>query len=193
MRHRKYVGPQKSYDLIAAMTFNLLTAYGLRETHKVLDIGCGSLRNGRLLIQYLNIDNYVGVEPQKWLIEDAIKYEIGEDICFIKRPIFIIDNKIDGHDNKFDYIFAQSIFTHCDLGVMDEWFKDIKRTIKKDGHCFFTYIEGEEGCDKGFNIGLIFKHTFSNICDLADEWDFDIQELDMRHPHNQTWVHMVNG
>ncbi len=45
--YRAYVGPPEDYDLIAAMTFNLLTTLGLRQHHSLIDIGCGSLRIGR--------------------------------------------------------------------------------------------------------------------------------------------------
>ena len=37
--YRAYVGPPRDYDLISAMVFNLLTCCGLRQSHKVLDIG----------------------------------------------------------------------------------------------------------------------------------------------------------
>ena len=63
--YRNFVGPQERYDIVSAMTFNLLTTLGLRQHHRVLDIGCGSLRNGRLLIPYLDPGNYVGFEPNR--------------------------------------------------------------------------------------------------------------------------------
>ena len=40
--HRAYIGPPDEYDLVSAMSFNLLTASGLRQHHRLLDIGCGS-------------------------------------------------------------------------------------------------------------------------------------------------------
>jgi cyclopropane fatty-acyl-phospholipid synthase-like methyltransferase len=49
---RAYVGPPEDYDLIAAMTFNLLTTLGLRQHHSLLDVGCGSLHIGR----YVTVD-----------------------------------------------------------------------------------------------------------------------------------------
>ena len=48
MNYKGYDGSDDNYDLVGAMQFNLLTALGLREYHKFLDIGCGSLRAGRL-------------------------------------------------------------------------------------------------------------------------------------------------
>src|SRR5271169_3068223 len=75
--YRAYVGPPEDYDLISAMTFNLLTSLGLRQNHALLDIGCGSLRCGRLFIPYLNAGNYTGIEPNQWLIDEGIRREVG--------------------------------------------------------------------------------------------------------------------
>ncbi len=44
-----YVGPPDQYDFMGGTQFALLFLLGLREHHKVLDFGCGSLRAGRLL------------------------------------------------------------------------------------------------------------------------------------------------
>src|SRR5689334_4713646 len=88
-QYRAYVGPPEDYDLIAAMTFNLLTTLGLRQHHSLLDIGCGSLRVGRLLIPYLNRAKYFGVEPNKWLVEEGIRRELGQSLVDVKRPTFL--------------------------------------------------------------------------------------------------------
>src|ERR1700692_1582396 len=86
--YRAYVGPPEDYDLIAAMTFNLLTTLGLRQHHLLLDVGCGSLRVGRLLIPYLNRGKYFGIEPNEWLVEEGIRQELGETVVQTKRPTF---------------------------------------------------------------------------------------------------------
>src|SRR5271167_1446401 len=83
--YRAYVGPPQDYDLVAAMTFNLLTVLGLRQHHSLLDVGCGSLRNGRLLIPYLNNGNYTGIETNKWLVGEGIRRETGRDQIRIKK------------------------------------------------------------------------------------------------------------
>jgi cyclopropane fatty-acyl-phospholipid synthase-like methyltransferase len=51
--YKAYVGPPTQYDFMGATQFRLLCTLGLREQHKVLDFGCGSLRAGRLLLSYL--------------------------------------------------------------------------------------------------------------------------------------------
>jgi hypothetical protein len=62
--HMAYVGPPTQYDAMAATQFRLLTTLGLREHHRLLDFGGGSLRAGRLLIPYLQPGNYYGIEPR---------------------------------------------------------------------------------------------------------------------------------
>src|SRR6185436_13308722 len=84
--YRAYVGPPEDYDLIAAMTFNLLTTLGLRQHHTLLDVGCGSLRAGRLFIPYLNAGRYIGIDPNRWLVEEGIRHEVGADLIRIKQP-----------------------------------------------------------------------------------------------------------
>src|SRR5947207_13809129 len=110
--YRAYVGPPEDYDLIAAMTFNLLTTLGLRQHHSLLDIGCGSLRTGRLLIPYLNRGKYFGIEPNEWLVQEGIRHELGEmwvqckrrTFSFADSPETVIRAKL-----SFDFALAQSI------------------------------------------------------------------------------------
>lgn len=93
---------------MGASQFRLLTTLGLRDHHKVLDFGCGSLRVGRLLLPYLLPDNYYGIDPNKWLIEDAIRNEVGADQIQLKQPKFSYnsDYKVDGFGVKFNFIVA---------------------------------------------------------------------------------------
>jgi hypothetical protein len=59
-------------------------------------------------------ERYFGIEPNAWLIEDAIRYEIGPDMIRIKRPTFDhnSDFTLTVFDEAFHYMVAQSIMTH---------------------------------------------------------------------------------
>ena len=46
--YRAYVGMAEHYDLLSSLQFSLLSLLGLRDFHYLLDVGCGSLRGGRL-------------------------------------------------------------------------------------------------------------------------------------------------
>ena len=92
--YRSFVGLPEAYDLVGANQLNLLTYLGLRENHTLLDIGCGSLRAGKLFLPYLLPERYFGIEPEKRLIEEGVKNEVGEDMIRIKKPRF-------EHDDNF--------------------------------------------------------------------------------------------
>ena len=137
-----FVGPPWEYDFMGATQFRLLTTLGLRENHKLLDFGCGSLRAGRLLIPYLLPEHYFGVEPNTWLVEDAIRCEIGADQIRIKRPKFSNNKEFsaDEFETKFDYIVAQSIFSHTGRDLLVRALANFKQNLQETGLVLATLI-----------------------------------------------------
>jgi SAM-dependent methyltransferase len=113
--YRSFVGPTNRFDFMSATQFSLLFSLGLVDTHKILDIGCGSLRLGRLMIPFLRKGHYFGIEPNQWLIEDAFRFELGFDIVRVKEPRISHNSDFDCtvFDTSFDFVMAQSIATHC--------------------------------------------------------------------------------
>jgi len=120
--YRGYVGADANYDLLSGIQFNVLFALGMQETHRVLDLGCGSLRVGRLLIPYLQAGNYYGVEPNKWLVDEGIAHNVGADLAALRKPSFLYvdDFSVEQFGVTFDFVVANSIFSHT--------FRDLART-----------------------------------------------------------------
>ncbi|MFN7853828.1 MAG: methyltransferase, partial [Dolichospermum sp.] len=143
--YNDYVGPAKEYDFMGASQFRLLCTLGLRSQHKLLDFGCGSLRAGRLFLPYLDEGCYYGVEPNKWLIEDAIKFQVGEDLLRIKKPCFSYNDKFSlaEFETDFDFILAQSVLTHTRTNLVDLCFQNFAKHLKPDGLIVATFIEGD--------------------------------------------------
>ena len=189
--YRAYVGPPEDYDLIAAMTFNLLTTLGLRQHHSLLDVGCGSLRIGRLLIPYLNHGKYFGVEPNEWLVEEGIKRELGEALLEIKRPTFFFSDSpqvITQESISFDFALAQSIFSHCGLDLIKGWLSAISRSLAEDGALVATFLPGEEDSPiKGWVYPECVNYRPTTMRQAAAEAGLRFELLDWRHPR-QTWA-----
>lgn len=141
-----YVGPPEQYDFMGSTQFRLLATLGLRQDHKVLDFGCGSLRAGRLLISFLRPGNYYGIEPNRNLIEDGLKAELGEQILAVKTPVFSFndDFSIPFDDVDFDFIVAQSIFSHTSLSIVDRALQNMAARLTWTGLALVTFIEGQE-------------------------------------------------
>ena len=190
-QYRAYVGPPEDYDLIAAMTFNLLTTLGLRQHHSLLDIGCGSLRIGRLLIPYLNRGRYFGVEPNEWLVAEGIKRELGETLVQIKRPTFFFSDSPDASAQAkiaFDFALAQSIFSHCGLDLIKGWLSAISRSLAQDGALVATFLIGEEDCAQtGWVYPECVNYRSATLERAAADVNLRFEILDWKHPR-QTWA-----
>ena len=189
--YRAYVGPPEDYDLIAAMTFNLLTTLGLRQHHSIVDVGCGSLRIGRLLIPYLNRGNYFGIEPYQWLVEEGIKREIGESILEIKRPTFLFsDSPTALLQTKilFDFALAQSIFSHCGLDLIRRWLSAISQSLGLSGALLATFVPDAQDSPR---TGWVYPECVSfrpaTLRRAAAEANLRFEILDWKHPR-QTWA-----
>ena len=191
LHYRAYVGPPEDYDLIAAMTFNLLTTLGLRQHHSLLDIGCGSLRIGRLLIPYLNPGKYFGLEPNEWLVQDGINREVGRSQVEIKRPTFFFSSlteTIAQAKIAFDFALAQSIFSHCGLDLIKGWLSAISRSLAHNGALVATFLIGEEDSARtGWIYPECVNYRPATLERAAADANLRFEILDWKHPR-QTWA-----
>jgi len=188
--YRAYIGPPKDYDLVSAMVFNLLTSIGLRQYHQVLDIGCGSLRVGRLLIPYLNPGNYFGIEPNKWLVEDGIENETGRDLLTIKKPTFSFRSSMEEFNSplNLDFAIAQSIFSHCGKDLIKAWLSQVSFHLKDSGALLATFIVDNKDYDgDGWVYPGCVGFKPETLSEIASDFDLDFDVLDWAHPR-QTWA-----
>ena len=190
-QYRAYVGPPEDYDLIAAMAFNLLTTLGLRQHHSLLDIGCGSLRVARLLIPYLNRGKYFGVEPNKWLVDEGIRRELGDTLIQIKRPTFFFSDSPDSISQAkifFDFALAQSIFSHCGLDLIEGWLSTISRSLTQKGVLVATFLIGaEDSARTGWIYPDCVNYRPATLERAAKNVNLRFEILDWKHPR-QTWA-----
>lgn len=147
--YQAYVGPPTQYDFMGATQFRLLCTLGLRANHRVLDFGCGSLRAGRLLISYLDRACYYGIEPNRWLIEEAVDKQIGRAAVELKQPRFDHNAEFDASvfDTEFDFIVAQSIFSHTGQDLVLQGLESFRRALDPGGIIAVTFNHGEQDCD----------------------------------------------
>jgi len=147
--YRAWVGPPENYDVLAALQFNLLTRLGLREHHTLLDIGCGSLRAGRLLIPYLQPGRYHGLEPERWAVEEGIRHELGDELVALKRPRFAHNADFDltpfatPPDARFDFVLAQSVLTHAAAWQVQACLRAVAEHLAADGIVAATFLAGD--------------------------------------------------
>jgi hypothetical protein len=189
--YRMFVGPPDKYDVVAAMQFNILTMLGLREHHHLLDIGCGSLRGGRLFIPYLLPERYFGIEPASWLIDEGIKHEIGDDLVRIKRPRFNHDNNftLSVFEQRFDFLLAQSIFSHAAPAQVQRCIAEARRVMSGESIFAATFFEGDvsyDGTEWQYPGPVVYR--FDDLQRMAEEHGLTACRLTWPHPNGQRWM-----
>ncbi len=191
--YRAFVGPPREYDVVGASQFRLLTALGLRESHYCLDFGCGSLRLGRILIPYLARGRYFGIEPNTWLIEDAIKNELGQEIIEIRQPKFSYNSDFNCFifDRQFDYIIAQSIFSHAKVDLFERAMTTAANALAPPGLLLATFVPHQESRQRGWEgRGWLYPDvcTYSKeeVEELCRKVGLAFRFLPWRHPR-QVW------
>jgi len=194
-----YVGPPRDYDFMGATQFRLLTTLGLREHHSILDFGCGSLRAGRLLIPYLLPGRYYGLEPNRWLIEDAIARELGPDIIRLKQPTFRHDGDFSAahFGIKFDFILAQSIFSHASRDIIATALSSFRSCLSDGGLVLATFIppeiigQTEESTTEGWSYPDCVVYRRDSVLGFIRSAGLAGRELPWFHPR-QKWFAMAH-
>ena len=189
--YRSAVGPADRYDLIGGQQFCVLLNQGLREHHKLCDVGCGSLRGGRLFIPYLAKGNYYGIEPDIALVKAGFEKEIGLDMAHVKDPHFLYNDDflLTKFGVRFDFILAQSIVSHTSQSQMIRLFAQVRATLAPGGKFLFTYFKSDRDykgdlwtrLPSAFYTKVLVKKNLG----LAT---LSYIELDYKHPSNQTWI-----
>ena len=187
--YKAYVGPIKRYDTMSYLQFCIMCKVGLREHHKLLDIGCGSLRAGKLFIPYLLPGNYYGVEPNKWLVDEGVKNEVGQDLIDIKHPHFlhVDDYSFETFNVKFDFILAQSIFSHASTGDITKCLITAKKCMDKHSVMMVTFVEGDTDYngDDWVYPGVV-KYKPETISKMVQSCELQCKRTSFEHPA-QTW------
>ena len=182
------------WEKIGRLQFEFLINKGLQPQHKMLDIGCGTLRGGRHFIKYLNTGNYYGIDISPKAIAYA-KQLVQQEGLSEKNPHLLISEKKDLKFREFsgitfDYILAQSVFTHLKPEHIKECFENIDHIMHENSAFYFTYFKGEEYRQTGLKN---FRYPFSFFESLAEQYGFKLQDCSKEyiHPREQLMVELM--
>ncbi|GGL38976.1 class I SAM-dependent methyltransferase [Planomonospora parontospora] len=133
---------------LGRMQFDYLVGHGLRPGHRMLEIGCGNLRAGRLFIDYLDTGGYYGLDISPDILVAAqrtlTEYGLRDKLPHLTP---VRDLKLEFlPDAHFDVVHAHSVFSHSPLHVIEECFAHVGRVMRPGGWFDFTFdrTEGRE-------------------------------------------------
>ena len=139
--HREAVGG--NWDVIGKVQLDFLVKKGMEKESHLLDIGCGSLRAGVRFIEYLNAGCYFGIDHDRDILAAAVGIEIPKHGLESKRPTVVyadqFDLPFDPPSGGFDFMMAQSVFTHIDPVDIEMCLSKMAPLLGKHGLFFATF------------------------------------------------------
>jgi SAM-dependent methyltransferase len=140
-RHRRRVGGL--WEEMGRHQLDFLVAQGLRPEHRFLDVGCGALRAGRHLVDYLEPGNYYGLDINETLLDAGYDTEFtDEQRARLPRANLRATDRFEcDFGVPFDFAIAQSLFTHVSLNHIRLCLYRLAHVMPPGGRFYATFFE----------------------------------------------------
>ena len=116
-RHAR-VGPVHLWQMKRDFQRNFLLRAGLAPHHRLLDLGCGTLRGGIPLIAYLEPGHYTGIETRDDVLAEA-RLELREAALENRHPTLLHCTDLSqlSLPTLFDFIWCFSVLIHMEDAI----------------------------------------------------------------------------
>lgn len=182
------VGPAHLWELKRRFQFEFLTSHGLRPESRLLDVGCGTLRGGIPLIEYLRTGHYVGVEARADALAEARK-ELADAGLEHKRPLLIHaeDPAQVRLQERVDFAWAFSVLFHMQDETVDACLALVARELTGDGVFYANVGLGDrreqQGRWQGFPVISRTREFYTSLAAAHGLAVSDVGRLDtLGHP-----------
>lgn len=141
-RHREIIGGL--WDEIGPSQLSFLRAQGLGPDHRLLDIGCGSLRGGVHFVRYLTPGHYYGVDANQDLLDAGYNIEVAAvgATARLPREHLMCSRTFDfaKFETRFDFGLAFSVFTHLPLNDIRTCIENWEAVASPSARLYATYF-----------------------------------------------------
>lgn len=150
--HRAFVGGM--WDDMGVRQLAFLRDQGLRPEHRLLDIGCGALRAGIHLIDYLDPGHYFGIDRNASLLRAGIEVELQAAAVGPGGAPVDLRGRVDANQFcqtadfdlsafetiLFDFALAHSVFTHTPASALRRCLDRLTDRMRPGGMLFASYF-----------------------------------------------------
>lgn len=156
------VGPAGAWEQKRQYQVAFLRRMGLQSRQTLLDLGCGTLRGGIPLIDYLDAGNYVGVEVRPEVLAEG-RLELAESELEVKQPLLVDCDDLSrlSLGRTFDVVWAFSVLIHMEDGILHVALSAVRRHLADDG-VFYANV----------NVGVRPDGNWQGFPVVTRDWPF---------------------
>ena len=177
--HREVVGGL--WEQMGAHVLDFMVGRrGLNPSHRVLDLGCGCFRCGIPLIRYLERGNYYGLDLNQGLVQAGFRELAGAGLGQRLDPGRVVCNDnfdLSAFEVEFDFILAQSLWTHLTLGSIGRSLEAAARKLGPGGRLLATFFS----CPEGHPPSQPHEHQPGGIITYHDRDPYHYQPREFEH------------
>jgi SAM-dependent methyltransferase len=139
------VGRPEAFDQKRKFQNDFLLSKGLKEDHSFIDIGCGVLRGGLPIIEYLSTSKYYGLDINQEALKVGKRYIKEANLELKQANLIHIENAIS--DIKLsvlgDFIWAFSVLIHMTDDLVYDTLLFVKKNMADNGLFYANVNIGE--------------------------------------------------
>lgn len=188
-------------------TLQALLQNGLKPHHRLLDLGCGALRNGYWLVRYLDADRYFGIEPVRNYVEIGLKHAVGDALMAEKNPRFDYGKDFDFSvfGVTFDFVMARSIFSHAGPDQVRAALASFHDNSTDKGVMLSSYVQdlgnkADAGVEQAQSTegwalrkhSRLRRYSLDFLQNLAGEYSLRAENFGERY-NGQIWLKITKG
>lgn len=174
--------------------FNMLKSNGLKPEMRLLEIGCGCLLTGRLLVDYLAAGHYTALEPNTWLVTTgSAHFGINKQFTVLARSDF-------SSTGTYDFILSHSILSHACTEQLIQFFKAVKTQLLPDGIALVSLRLADKDSNYSawfyqgpsfFCVGTVEKHAQASGLKLTYRSDIQAAMIAATGgEHHHDWIEL---
>lgn len=153
------VGSLDLWQMKRAFQIRFLRAIGLRPNHYLLDLGCGTLRGGIPIIEYLEPGHYYGIESRRKALQEGHQ-ELAENGLEDRVPQLLCVEDLRDCDlgRRFDIIWAFAVLIHMTDEILERALMFVSRHLEANGSFYGNVHVGDASQDRGWrSFPVVFR------------------------------------
>lgn len=176
-RRHALVGPARLWKMKRDFQIQFLRDNGLETSSRFVDLGCGTLRGGIPLIEYLEPSRYTGIEVRPESMVEALK-ELTDQGLDHKTPNLICVRDLGQLllEDRFDVMWAFSVLIHLSDDHLDSALSFVEHHLDAGG-VFLANVNVGEGIEGRWDQFPVVRRSISFYEEAAGKRNLSVEDM----------------